>query len=608
MQHIYLAFILTLLSSSALVAQCPELVWSDEFDGDALNTDNWTYEIGDGCDRNLCGWGNNELQSYQRDNAVVSDGTLKITARRETVGGSNYTSSRIISRDKQDFTYGRMEARIKLPSARGSWPAFWMLSTDEVYGTWPKSGEIDIMEYVGNEPNQVLGTIHYGQAWPNNSYRSTAIDFEEPVYDEFHEFAIEWRKDTIDWFMDGVLYATQTRSDVSPQQWPFDQDFFFILNLAVGGNLGGAVTASDFPTTMEVDYVRVYGGNRPHLTGARTVENRATGQTYSVGSVPAGTTINWTVPAEATIVSGQGTSEITVDWGTMGGMVTAEFTLDCGAQALATEVSVGAEYFRESSLENFDDEAAITFNFSTGTLTEADNPAPNEMNASARVGSYVRDGGSQYDVLVYNLTGFTGANGFVTDETRFSMDLYTDAPVGTEILLQLETEVAQGDNYPTGRHSRYKATTTVQNSWERLTFTLLDQPDASAPARSVSKMILLFAPNSYTGSTYVFDNLDIYTSSRIIDGLSPQRPLLQFAALPNPVTDLLTLRLTLDQAEAATLDIFSRDGRLVERRNYGQRTAGEQSFQLPVDRLPSGLYVARLNVGSASGSVRFVKE
>ena len=169
----------------------------------------------------------------------MSDGTLKITARREEVDGRSYTSSRLISRDKQDFTYGRMEARIKVPGGQGTWPAFWMLATDEVYGGWPQSGEIDIMEYVGRSPNEVLGTIHYGQPWPNNSYNSNRIETEEPVADDFHEFAVEWEENEIRWFFDGILYATETPADLNGQRWPFDQDFFFILNVAIGGNLGG---------------------------------------------------------------------------------------------------------------------------------------------------------------------------------------------------------------------------------------------------------------------------------------------------------------------------------------------------------------------------------
>ncbi|MCP9236151.1 family 16 glycosylhydrolase [Lewinella sp. JB7] len=607
MQQLYTISFLFFLSAT-LSAQCPELVWSDEFDGESLDLTNWTYEIGDGCDRNLCGWGNNELQYYQQSNAVVSDGTLKITARRESAGTRNYTSSRIITRDKQDFTYGRMEARIKLPDARGSWPAFWMLSTDEVYGGWPRSGEIDIMEYIGNEPNQVLGTIHYGQAWPNNSYRSTTIDFEEPVYEDFHEFAVEWRKDTIDWFVDGYHYATQTRSDVSPQRWPFDQDFFFILNLAVGGNLGGSVTASDFPTTMEVDYVRVYGGGRPFLTGPRSVEHQAGGQTYSVGNLPAGATVNWTVPASATIVAGQGTSEITVDWGTAGGSLSAVTTLECGEQSLTTDVTVGAAFYRERSLENFDDQAEITYGFSTGTLTEISNPAPDAVNGSATVGNYVRDAGSQYDVLEYRASSLGNVTDLYTGEKRFYLDLRTDAPVGTEIILQLETAAAQGSNYPTGRHSRYTTTTTVRNAWERLLFTPLDRPDASASATAITKLILLFAPNSNTGNTYVFDNLDVYRADRIIDGVYPHQTLSGLSARPNPAADLLTLNLTLDRPEEVTVEVYARDGRLLQRRLYPVAAAGEQRLILAVDHLPAGLYIARLTAGGRSGSVRFVRE
>ena len=386
MQHPY-PVILFLLFSAGLAAQCPDLVWSDEFDGDTLDLNNWTYEIGDGCDRGICGWGNQELQSYQEENTTVSDGTLKITARPEVAGNSSYTSSRLISRNKQDFTYGRIEARIKVPGGNGTWPAFWMLSTDEVYGGWPQSGEIDIMEYVGKEPNQVLGTIHYGKPYPLNRYNTGRIDFDSPLYDDFHEFAVEWEEDTIRWMVDDILFHTQTPSDLNGENWPFDQDFFIILNLAVGGTLGGAVDPAAFPATMEVDYVRVYGSNRPYITGERNVESRASGTTYSIGNLSDEVGVTWTVPQGATIVSGQGTPTLTLDWGTQGGTVSAATVLACGEQTLALDVTVAPGFGREFALENFDDEALLTYTFSTGTLTEGANPAPDSVNGSALSGT-----------------------------------------------------------------------------------------------------------------------------------------------------------------------------------------------------------------------------
>ena len=607
MRHIYV-LIFAFVASTALLAQCPEPVWADEFDGSALNPDNWTYEIGDGCDLgvNLCGWGNNELQSYQQDNAVVADGMLTITARREQVGNSNYTSARIVTKDKQDFTYGRMEARIKVAGGRGTWPAFWMLSTDEVYGGWPRSGEIDIMEFVGREPNEVIGTIHYGQPFPNNQFNTNAIEFAEPVADDFHEFAVEWKPNEIRWFVDGILYATERPADLNGQRWPFDQDFHFLLNLAVGGNLAGPVDPSAFPARMIVDYVRVFDGDRPYITGDRLVASDASGVRYRIGSVPAETAVQWTVPEGATIVSGQGTPTLTVDWAGEGGAVIGVASLSCGEQTLATRVEVEPAFTRNRSLENFDDAADLTFESSTGTLTEVANPEPSAITPASRVGKYVRDAGSQYDVIVYGVSAITDASDFVEGEQRFFVDLYTTAPVGTDVLLQLETPSAAGSDYPVGRHSRYRARTTVTGKWERLYLPFLDRPDASAPDRAVKKAVVLFAPNGNTGDTFYFDNFDVYSAdpTGLLQTVRPDFPL---TASPNPVGDLLTLQFAADRSGSASVEIFSVTGQLLLRKDYGRSDAATGQLRISVAGLAAGTYLARLRLGDGEAAVRFVR-
>ena len=221
------------LLTHAAYSQCANLVWADEFDGTSLNLDNWSYQIGDGCDINLCGWGNSELQSYQQANAVVENGELNITARQENAGNSRYTSARIRTINKLDFTFGRIEARIKLPSGGGLWPAFWMLSTDEVYGFWPQSGEIDIMEWVGNQKAQVFGTLHFGQPFPANRSTGGSINSLDGDFgDEYHVYAVEWEANEIRWYIDDFLFSTKRRADLAPERWPFDQDFHLLLNMA----------------------------------------------------------------------------------------------------------------------------------------------------------------------------------------------------------------------------------------------------------------------------------------------------------------------------------------------------------------------------------------
>jgi len=246
-----------------------QFVWSDEFDGTTLNTANWEHMIGDGTSYGLpSGWGNNELQYYRSQNVSVADGYLTIEAREESYGGKNYTSGRIRSINKQDFLYGWMEGRIKVPTGGGMWPAFWMMPTDSVYGGWAASGEIDIMESC-NDTDYAGAAIHFGGSWPDNrysggSYSPGGIDFS----DDFHVYALEWEPDIIRWYVDDILYHTETNwwsgsySDNGTFPAPFDEYFHFLLNVAVGGWYTGCtepacITAS-FPQQMVVDYVRVY--------------------------------------------------------------------------------------------------------------------------------------------------------------------------------------------------------------------------------------------------------------------------------------------------------------------------------------------------------------
>ena len=497
-----------------LAQQCPNLVWSDEFDGSSLDLTKWEPMIGDGCDIGLCGWGNNELQYYQADNATVANGILSIEARRQRVRGKQYTSARLRTLGLGEWTYGRFEARIKMTVGQGIWPAFWMLPTDEVYGGWPLSGEIDIMENVGHEESTVHGTIHYGDLWPDN--RSSGASFTlsggERFTDGYHTFAVEKEPGEIRWFVDGILYSTQTSADIAPDNWPFDERFHFLLNVAVGGNWpGNPDGTTQFPQVLEVDYVRVYDGYSPYLAGDRVVSNQASGVVYSVGNGGGGGSYAWTVPADATITSGQGTSSITVDFGTTSGTVSVDVSDGCGNTTLQTDVEVEPVFVRDFSFENFDDPARVSLTQATGSLVEVSNPDASGINGSALVGDYTRNAAEQYDVLVYSTSDVPDAGAYVSKDRKFVVDLYTSAPVGSVMLLQLEdSSQATPSNYPTGRHSRYQVETEVQNAWQRFELPLLDQPDPSTSDNAVDTLIFLFEPNSFTGETFTFDNFDSY--------------------------------------------------------------------------------------------------
>ena len=254
------------------------LVWSEEFNGPEIDPEVWFFATGDGAEKDLAGgWGNNELQYYLPDNAMIVNGVLEITARRETVGNLDYTSARINTEDRFAFQYGRIEASIKLPPGQGIWPAFWMLSQDSDYlcdgepCIWAATGEIDIMEAVnldGTGGNEIYGTLHYGGEAPANVFTGDRYTPSVDVTEGFHTYALEWDEFEIRWYFDGQLYAMQNSWDSSADgkdfPAPFDQPFHILLNVAVGGNFPGSPDGSTpFPVTMEVDWVRVYSGEEP---------------------------------------------------------------------------------------------------------------------------------------------------------------------------------------------------------------------------------------------------------------------------------------------------------------------------------------------------------
>jgi beta-glucanase (GH16 family) len=248
------------------------LVWSDEFDeaaGTPPDPTKWGYEVGDGAANRIPGWGNSELQYYttSAENAATDgQGHLRITAAEADgsllcyYGPCQYSSARLVSQHRAEFAYGRIESRILVPQGAGLWPAFWSLGTDIAEVGWPQTGEIDFMEFVGRLPYEIFGTIH-GPGYSGGQSFGNIYQFDEPVYESFHTFAVEWEPDVIRWYVDGILYHTATPADVAPNQWVFNDPVYLLLNVAVGGNFGGPVGAeTTFPQEMVVDYVRVYQG------------------------------------------------------------------------------------------------------------------------------------------------------------------------------------------------------------------------------------------------------------------------------------------------------------------------------------------------------------
>lgn len=234
--------------------------WADEFDYEGLPDDEkWGYDVGSGDN----GWGNNELQYYMEarpENVRVGDGVLAITAIKEPYGGSDYTSTRLVSRGKGDFLYGRIEVSAKVPQGRGTWPAVWMLPTDWEYGDWPASGEIDVLEHVGYDQDVVHISVHT-EAYHHsiNTHKTGTVGIENATT-EFHKYRVDWTPAYIRGFVDDTQIFDFPNEGTGYKVWPFDKQFHLLINLAAGGDWGGAegVDEDAFPATFEVDYIRVY--------------------------------------------------------------------------------------------------------------------------------------------------------------------------------------------------------------------------------------------------------------------------------------------------------------------------------------------------------------
>ncbi|WP_426174131.1 family 16 glycosylhydrolase [Massilia sp. TWR1-2-2] len=506
---------LAMAAAATYGQQCPSAAprFADEFNGSAVDTSKWEVQTGDGCSYGLCGWGNNELQSYQAANAVVANGVLTITAKKQRVGAKAYTSARLRTLNRPgggQWTHGRFEARMKTPSGSGMWPAFWMLPANTTVA-WPASGEIDIQESTGQKSMFAWGTVHYGSSNANHQFLSTQI-YRQPdsFADGFHVYSVNWSPYKISWYIDDVLYATKTPADMANSaDWTFESyQYYLLLNLAVGGNLGGAVDDSKLPQTLQVDYVRGYAYPQPSLSGKYLVEpNTAT--TYGVvDQVGTGATYAWSAPNGQT----SSASSFTVNWGTTGGTVAVNISDSCGSYTKNVAVTVAPVLTRSVELDDYEAGRNLAYTTVTGTFTQAvANPAPGTVNGSATVAKYVRNAGQAYDLVTASTSAIADASFYVRGEKALYLDVYTAAPVGTPMLIQMENKnVATASNFPSGRHSKYIGYTTLQNGWQRVKFRLDDRLDGATGDAQVNQLVLMLAPTTLTGDTYYIDNYNIY--------------------------------------------------------------------------------------------------
>lgn len=522
-----------------------KMVWSDEFDGTSIDSSKWTHEV------NCSGGGNQEQQCYTdtAENSFVSDGTLKIVAMPAEDGADlPYTSARMVTKDKGDWKYGRFEIRAKLPFGQGTWPAFWMLSTDEVYGTWPRSGEIDIMEAVnlkeigpdGMAHNSTVGQLYYGSGTPNQDFQfdSSGTTYAMPdgvsPADDFHTYAVEWQEGEIRWYVDDYLFQTQRQSELKinssgvvtglnhkgwyaeffdiitgqlEDHWdsaPFDQDFHILLNLAIGGAFpGNTNNAANFPDTngidpaalangqtFEIDYVRVYECSLNPLTGKGCETTRAGFQTLKSDDNPDGALVLGVAPTPPPPPGGPAIP-ITI----FGDAVNPAWPLWDSSDNTTPMTTMDPDR-GEVAQFNIIDNAGAVLGFNTRIT---DSPAP------------------------YNGNGMLASGNF-----SFDMKVVTAPTAGGPWILKLEADNNTSDTGDIPLTSSIEGQAPVTGQWQTYTFSVKSLNDAGLELGLIDLIMIFPTWGTGEGAEYLVDNVK-FTADGVV---SPELVLFEDAALP----------------------------------------------------------------------------
>ncbi len=596
-------YIFLLLGLNPIFLQAQEFLrWSDEFNGNSLDTNFWSYQIGNGCP-NLCGWGNNELQFYKQENVRVQNGILNIAAKKETVGSNTYTSARIRTLNKVDFASGKIEVRARVPVGRGYWPAVWFLPSENHYGIWPLSGEIDLLEGKGQEPQTTHGTIHYGAYVPNNRYTGNTYTLSSGSFaSDFHVYTLQWNENAIEWYVDDILYSTKTRVNTNPFWWPFDRNFHVIMNLAVGGNFLGYPDASTPDTaSFQVDYIRVYQNlSQIFVSGPDAILRKDTNQIFYTQELP-GASYLWEVPAGAIIRNGANLARTKVDWGLRSDSIFVTITHQGKSKKIAKWVRALPDTC-EGVIDNLENRRSIYWVGSTGTFAGGiTNPAKDSINTSNSVNRYYRNSAVSYDAMVLKAMSIKNATEFEGGNLLLKMKLYTTAPVGTEININFENRARAGQDYPIGRRCVLQAKTTRTRAWEELTFKLILRPDPNTLDGSIDQLVILLAPNTSTNDVYFFDDFSL--EERPCKELQSATEEIEannsgIHVYPNPITDQLQLDLPF---EATTFELYDMHGKLVTTAS----SLPDLNNQLP--NMTTGVYWLQVGNGMKQCRIKLVK-
>jgi len=588
------------------------LVWSDEFNGTSLNTADWTIDVGNGCP-SLCGWGNNELEWYRPENVTLDGGHLVLTAKDESYGPSSFTSGKVHTRDKQTFQYGRIEMRAKLPVGNGMWPAFWMMPQDNTYGGWAASGEIDIMES-SNSMTSVGGALHYGGEYPSNTSTSGSTTLGgTPFSDAFHTYAVEWEPGQIRWYVDGNLFLTRYNSQwwssgSSDPDAPFNQPFYIILNLAVGGWYTGCTDAScvtaSFPQEYRIDYVRVYE-DIDNFAPSVAILSPQSGSTVPAGDV--------TLTAAADDTDGTiATVEFYVDGALLGEDTTAPY------EFVWTGASDGCYVITARALDDLggfaEDSVDVTVGLGCGQL--AYGGVPHAIPGRIQVEDYDEGGAT----VAYQDTDGANNGGMYRPDEGVDIEACSDAGGGYNLgwteageWLEYSVDVAHAGQYTlVARVASLSGGGKFQVEFDGVDKTgLITAPATSGWQNwtSLGMTVTLDAGPQIMRITmlsggYNLNYLELSAQATPVESdLTAARPRL-LGNYPNPFNPSTTIRFEVPAAQAVRLGVYDLGGRLLRTLVDG-RTVARGPHRIDWNgrddqgrSVPTGVYFYRLDAGS----------
>lgn len=590
-------------------AQCLELVWSDEFNTDgAPDPANWSYDLGAG----QGGWGNQEVQVYTNNtqNVRVENGRLIIEASKGSGGG--WTSGRIKTQGKKNFKYGKIQFRAKLPTGSGTWPALWMLGSNFTSVGWPACGEIDVMEHVGKEPGRVHASLHTPSSFGGtvNTATTNVNDFAT----EFHDYEVSWDATRMTFMVDGNAFYTYNPAIKNADTWPFNNEFFIIMNLAMGGifgsddqfETGGLQNGIDPNLTsarMEVDYVRVYQQtNAISIAGETTVQSNAQGLKYTVPNLVGGT-FNWTVPAGAMITSGQGTNTITVNWGNTAGNVSVEAIGQCNtynATLVVAPVTTpqGPSYILDDFADNnFDRWTPEPGDGNSFTLMESNDELQVAYNITApgRNPRLTLTLDQPADLSVYSKIRVRAKTNNPSNTVAMRIDLFDENGTATNAspVFRLEPLVDNGEYFV----YEYDFT----NDWQS------SSPVAGAFTDSTKiKGLHLYinygifgAPGSDVVWLDFIEMVNPDATTSTIDLLSQN----SVSVFPNPAQDLCTIQTAIEIGQPLQIQLFDSQGKRLQIQNW---TPGSTSYSLNLRGYAAGVYFVQIHTGQGSVTKKLI--